>query len=568
MRAVRILSIILGVGIVSLPFIYENRNVLMGGNDILLMALAFVAFLFAGAVILRNPRDAKISISATDVLCAAYLLYGAINVWIVRDGDFDSFIIARWGAIAVAYVLFRLLRDDKVLLWSIVVSAVVQSLYAIGQKVHLFLSNHADFDVTGSLANPGPLGGYLAVGLVAAICLAVDHYGERDKLWMAFAVGSALVAAALYFADSRAAYLSVTVTLMVWTAQFLKRRRWLYVTGVSMVSLIAVLLLYGYRPASANARVLIWTVASGMIADAPLAGHGIGSFEEEYMPRQAEWFEAHPDSPFSVVAGNSAYAYNELIHLAVEQGVLGVLLLLSIIASVLWRVNGNRDQRIFRALLVVLLVFSMFSYSADVFPLMLFFPLLLGTLHGKVVFEKRLSRKVTLATALSLLSITTVGVAAGRSALRKHTKAISGVVKMDCSEWLSDYISDHYGALKYNGVFSNHVVSWALSCGCRDDSLIVKTASPSCETYCQIGDYFHGKGAFSQAEAYYKTASHMVPTRLTPKYKLWKLYVENGREASAIAIADRILTDPLKVETVFTARVKAEVENYLYNRTR
>ena len=43
--------------------------------------------------------------------------------------------------------------------------------------------------------------------------------------------------------------------------------------------------IYYYKKDSADGRLLIWRVSIDMIADAPLVGHGIGTFENK-----VDWF--------------------------------------------------------------------------------------------------------------------------------------------------------------------------------------------------------------------------------------------------------------------------------------
>ena len=51
----------------------------------------------------------------------------------------------------------------------------------------------------------------------------------------------------------------------------------------------------------------------------------------------------------------------------------------------------------------------------------------------------------------------------------------------------------------------------------------------------------------------------MVPTRIMPIYKLWKLYMEKGNYRMAAEYANKILVMPLKVENTITLGIKGEV---------
>ena len=78
-------------------------------------------------------------------------------------------------------------------------------------------------------------------------------------------------------------------------------------------------------------RVLTWKSSLLMISDAPVFGHGIGSFAANYMPYQARYLEDHPGN-FSLIADNNLIAFNEFIHLTCEQGMIGLLLFTCLLA--------------------------------------------------------------------------------------------------------------------------------------------------------------------------------------------------------------------------------------------
>lgn len=61
------------------------------------------------------------------------------------------------------------------------------------------------------------------------------------------------------------------------------------------------------------------------------------------------------------------------------------------------------------------------------------------------------------------------------------------------------------------------------------------------------------------------TAASMLPYRLTPKYKTFLLYVNQGNRKSAIDIGEKILNQPVKKEGTKTLRIKAEIMQYMQN---
>ena len=69
----------------------------------------------------------------------------------------------------------------------------------------------------------------------------------------------------------------------------------------------------------------------------------------------------------SILADNVEYAYNELIKISVEMGITGLLLFLILLFLLL----KKYDHAIIYNGLVVLVVFSLFSYPSDVYILSL-----------------------------------------------------------------------------------------------------------------------------------------------------------------------------------------------------
>lgn len=104
------------------------------------------------------------------------------------------------------------------------------------------------------------------------------------------------------------------------------------------------------------------------------------SFEKEYMFYQADYFRNHPQFAFLDVADNVTYPYNELLHIAVETGMCGLVLFLLVVSPFVFS-----DERTLKAALAAWLIFAMFSYPVNVVPLMMDFALFIELRRGKTV---------------------------------------------------------------------------------------------------------------------------------------------------------------------------------------
>jgi hypothetical protein len=55
----------------------------------------------------------------------------------------------------------------------------------------------------------------------------------------------------------------------------------------------------------------------------------------------------------------------------------------------------------------------------------------------------------------------------------------------------------------------------------------------------------------------------MTPNRILPNYNLFKLYQKSGDKEKTLFMANRILSQHIKIDNTQTIRIQFEVENYL-----
>jgi len=518
---------------------------------------------------------ARLHLTVADLLVTAYFVAGLLNIAFVKDFAVDPLVLWRWAAMAAGYIFVRAIGEQRrIVLPALVVAGVVQAVVTIGQQIGWLASNHRMFDVTGTFGNPGQLGGFLAVTFVAAVALAVENIksANHSKGIAGFSIVAALaMLVAIWLADSRASYVAAAggTLVLFWPriVRLTKSHRKIVIPVAVVTAAVAVVagaMLFNHRPGSANARLLVWHASSDMIAERPIFGHGIGSFNEQYMLYQARYFETHPDSRFAAVADDVAYPYNEFLHLLIEQGIVGLLLFLVLLWVVFANRSQNREQRGLKAALAALLLFSMFSYPSYVFALLFLFAMLIGSLESKSVAVIRWPRWTAAVTGVLLIAVA-AGALREMLFYREASMQIRQLFREDNAETLH-FIDGNYNRLKHNSIFSDIYASWLAGQIEKEESTSMDqmlALPPSCETWCDIGNVYVARKEFDQAESYYRTASYMIPTRLTPNYLLWKLYIEQCDTMRAAEIAHSLLSQPLKVENTFTIRAKAEVRRYL-----
>ena len=132
----------------------------------------------------------------------------------------------------------------------------------------------------------------------------------------------------------------------------------------------AVVFLYHYKQDSADGRLLIWRCTWSVIRESPWIGHGIGGFQARYMDAQADYFKAHPESPYVMLADNTQAPFNEYLGLLTEFGFVGGIVLLVGVVLLLqaWRKHPYGSSRVAMLCLLSIAVFFLVFLSVSLCP--------------------------------------------------------------------------------------------------------------------------------------------------------------------------------------------------------
>ena len=75
-----------------------------------------------------------------------------------------------------------------------------------------------------------------------------------------------------------------------------------------------------------------------------------------------------------------------------------------------------------------------------------------------------------------------------------------------------------------------------------------------------IGEIYQQLNKLKLAEKYYNSASMMCPSRFLPLYKLFHLYKTNGEKERSLAMAEAVISKPMKIKTTTIRMMKREME--------
>ena len=178
-----------------------------------------------------------------------------------------------------------------------------------------------------------------------------------------------------------------------------------------------------------------------------------------YRPASAN-FEENPASPFASVADNTACPFSELLSIAIALGAVGLLLFLSALFATLASRPADTSAKTFKAALVALVAFSLFSYPSEVFPLLLLYAVCLGGIGGKpVALRFKIPRWCLAAGVLWSAAVAWQGVQAGIY-IRRLSGALSVLLHNPADERSVDDVNRSHERMKHNVSFLDYYMVW------------------------------------------------------------------------------------------------------------
>lgn len=488
----------------------------------------------------------------------------------------DSYIVPKWlitllvtlviGLYCSASLLFgKSIKVNLSLIGkSLVLVCFLQAVYGLFQYFDLFHS-HSTYKVTGSFDNPAGFAACLCAGLPFAGYLLLKEKSKYSKYlgWLVLAFLSIAVA----LSHSRAGIISIVAMCVLYLLQkLIKKQIWKYLLAGGVI--ILMFGCYWMKKDSADGRLLIWQCGLNMAKDALWTGHGIGSFEAHYMDYQADYFEVHQQDRFSLLADNVKQPFNEYLGVLLNFGIIGLLILSSIMALLIYcyKKNPNTDKEIAIYALLSIATFSLFSY-----PFTYPFIWIVTLLSIFVITREYLKRLFSVAwiknavCALVLICILLGGYQLiDRIEAEKEWNRVSMLASYSPDDKAISVYRKLERRFESNPYFLYNYAAVLLEMNRFDESLLIAL---QCRQYWAdydleliIGENYQQLNQPQMAEKYYKSASLMCPSRFLPLYKLFHLHKENKEEQQALEIAEVIIDKPMKIETPTIRMMKREME--------
>lgn len=403
---------------------------------------------------------------------------------------------------------------------------------------------------------------------MVAMCLVLPASRSRAS-WLAVMVSAGYLLAVKY-----------NLLLYIKSTFITLRKRIILITSIVIILAITGAGMYYFKKDSADGRVLIWKVSTQMIKDKPIFGHGIGKFEADYMNYQAAYFKLNPEAPEAMQADNVTYAYNELLKLTVEKGIIGLILALGMLwVIIIVKINPKEDNNsslaITRGAMVAIIVFGLFSYPSEILPIKVLFILYAAMFASQQktsrIFHLLLKETMLLSTLkyATLAMMLFSSYPSGKYLTRHHQtyrtwKDASDIYNVNAyPECLEDF-ELAYPQLKNNGVFLVQYGKALEMAEKYERSIIILSEAKghlnNTIVYICFGNCYKALNKNLEAEQAYLHAWNMAPVKFYPLYLLAKLYNDSGQKEKAVVMAKKVMSKKIKIESTAIKEIQEEIE--------
>lgn len=523
-----------------------------------------VLLLFGIAMLIWKKKRFQCTI--TDVMVVIWFAYYVGRTWIGNEWPCKMEFL-KTAEIFLLYVGLRIaFHGTKMSAWVLIGNILAFGCYeawlGVSQMYGDDMSRHNLFALTGNFLNPGPYSTYLMIGVVVGLAAHKEMASNivilptvpkfipekiaiclKTITWKHLIITSvAIMAMVLPATWSRAAFLGVAVVSL-----FLYRDKyWKYRYLVWGAILLAGIAFYFIKQGSADGRLIIWKAALTTWIDYPWLGVGVGGFYNAFAEGMAQLSTSNMDFSSADVPDG---AYNILLKIVVEQGVVGGILAISLTAVALIKLSTNSKPLFYG--MVALLVFAMFSYPFDLLPYKVIAVLIVAwceSVGGKRLFEIGRIKMFLLGSFLGFASWQ-----AGKIADESQNYKWMECERDDHESLFSVGRSLREEGRYYNGRYnySNAILSQGTRC----------SADPM--FYVLMGNNYKDMKQYDLAEQAYKKAFSVMPNRLYPLYQLMLLYQDSGDMKKAKTMAKRVIDMKPKIESRATRKMKEKASEFL-----
>lgn len=531
----------------------------------------FVILLFTVLDFLFRKGEVKLfRVSVLDIILFFFISYLAVNYYL--STSISETYLCLSILLYVYYICFRYAFAVKRLsarpvLFTLLGVGGIEAVWGILQIYRLLPSYHANFLITGSFLNPGPFGGFLAICVPLAVYAFLNEEKQRIKGLLVFLL--LLFVAALPASMSRTAWIAsfcgtlyVVVSHYGWLEKMKQMKNWQKIVWVILCFItfaIVIYFLFILKSNSVFGRFQVWFVSLQVLAEHFFTGVGLGNFSAAYGLKQIACFTTPGIFPLDEkLVDCPEYAFNEFIHIGVELGIGGILFLIAIFYMALR--NSRYTHKGVTGSLIVLFIFSLFSYPLRLLPFLIVFAFLLSVQSEKAGITLGCPNLWVAKTTMLLLFCLSILLFGNRlahyEALKVWNKAVYTNEFKQGYRYLRDqrlYLTNYIDALIVEKrYFEANCAIHQLQSYCCD-----------LRPYILAGMNYQSLGDFKRAENCFLNGHYLVPERLLPCYFLARLYLQYEQKDQALQWAEHIVNKEVRIQSELAFNIQQEMEKLI-----
>lgn len=499
-------------------------------------------------------KKQKFHYTLTDVIAVIWFVYYIGRVWIGNEWPCQMEFL-KTVELFMLYVSLRIaFSGTRLSAWfligGILVFGCYEACWGASQLLGYSNSRHYLYSITGNFLNPGPYSAYLMIGVLVGL-VALKEVPSKTFIWKHLLVAAIVVMAMILPATlSRSAYVGLSVVALIIYRDKYWKYRYLVWGGLLLIGVF----FYFMKQGSADGRLIIAKSTLTTWVHSPWLGVGVGGFLQAFAEGMSQ-LTANGLEQFS--AGVPDGAYNNLMKIIVEQGLLGGVFVGSFTISALIRLSRNSRPLFYG--IVALLIFSMFSYPFDLLPYKVIVVMIIAwseAVEDNKKYELGLVRVFVLIVFLSFCCWQ-----AGKIA--KESFYRDKELEVGMSFWHFYSNEDVYDYMAYER--DNHEFLFTFGKMLREDrryndSNDILRQGTKCSAdpmfYVLMGNNYKDMKHDDLAEQAYQKAFSVMPNRLYPLYQLMMLYHDCGNTQKAKAMAKRVIEMKPKIESPATRDMK------------
>ncbi len=464
----------------------------------------------------------------------------------------------------------------------ICISGIVESVLGIVQVINVSESQHPLFCLTGSLGNPGPYGGLIAIAMSVALVPAVNSLKQSKEqgkplqkiLGYISLLALCLGALVLPASQSRAGWLAFAVAALLYAIKNTGIIYWLNRhTIIKYVSILAILAAvvwaFTFKLQSALGRFYIWWMDIRAIVNGPFFGYGLGYRSFAFGEVQADYF-ASGERPLAqmMMACCPVESFNEFLSIGMCGGVFALVLALAIAIFAILSLYKRNSPLAYG--LVAWVVFACFSYPLSIPHLSIMLAIILPV----AMIPENPKRKKLQLSVLSVLLFAVVTLCVSKipeyreqkkaeaafEQAREYVNIGSYSVAARSLRFLEDKLFYNYWYLYEYGMTLFNLENYEKSI-----SILKKGAAISCDPafHNLIGRCYEAMEDYENAEREYRHSINMVPCRLYSRSLLMNLKTKTGNYEETIQCGRDALVIPVNPLNTNMQQLYMEIQSNL-----